>query len=178
MNKTLSLGIVLAACITTVLAQTNIPLLLHHRSSGRSVRRHQRVRQMRRARRSSFPLEQSRARRMCWGAPGMNPPVDMDGDFLIGPDYVPAPELTVKDGVPKGKCSSSSWIRRTASSSIRALRVTLSARLIQQSQDADRANTPIDYQRTITVYVPAQYVPGTAAPFIVTHDGPGWANQT
>src|SRR5204862_1036494 len=32
---------------------------------------------------------------------------------------------------------------------------------------------PIDYKRTITVYVPAQYVPGTTAPFIVTHDGPG-----
>ena len=32
---------------------------------------------------------------------------------------------------------------------------------------------PIHYGRAITVYVPAQYVPGTAAPFIVTHDGPG-----
>src|ERR1700712_3631334 len=28
------------------------------------------------------------------GTPGVNPPVDADGDFLIGPDYVPAPELT------------------------------------------------------------------------------------
>src|SRR5437763_917116 len=27
------------------------------------------------------------------GAPGMNPPVDADGDFLIGPEYVRAPEL-------------------------------------------------------------------------------------
>jgi enterochelin esterase-like enzyme len=32
---------------------------------------------------------------------------------------------------------------------------------------------PIDYTRTITVYIPAQYVPGTEAPFMVTHDGPG-----
>ena len=31
---------------------------------------------------------------------------------------------------------------------------------------------PIDYKRTVTVYVPAQYAAGTAAPFIVTHDGP------
>ncbi len=31
---------------------------------------------------------------------------------------------------------------------------------------------PIDYKRSITVYVPAQYAAGTAAPFIVTHDGP------
>ncbi len=31
---------------------------------------------------------------------------------------------------------------------------------------------PKDYQRTITVYVPAQYKKGTTAPLIVTHDGP------
>ncbi|MEY4034386.1 MAG: hypothetical protein RL492_1580, partial [Verrucomicrobiota bacterium] len=31
----------------------------------------------------------------------------------------------------------------------------------------------IDYKRTITVHIPAQYVPGTAAPLLVTHDGPG-----
>ena len=30
----------------------------------------------------------------------------------------------------------------------------------------------IDYVRQITVYVPAQYRPGTEAPFIVCHDGP------
>jgi enterochelin esterase-like enzyme len=30
----------------------------------------------------------------------------------------------------------------------------------------------IDYMRTVTVYVPAQYVPGTEAPFMVIHDGP------
>ncbi len=32
---------------------------------------------------------------------------------------------------------------------------------------------PAPYHRTITVYIPSQYVPGTAAPFMVTHDGPG-----
>jgi len=31
---------------------------------------------------------------------------------------------------------------------------------------------PKAYTRTVTVYVPAQYVPGTAAPVIVTQDGP------
>src|SRR5690349_20513856 len=34
-------------------------------------------------------------------APGRNPPVDAEGDFLIGPDYVRAPELTAVEGVPK-----------------------------------------------------------------------------
>jgi iron(III)-enterobactin esterase len=32
---------------------------------------------------------------------------------------------------------------------------------------------PKPYTRTITVYIPGQYVPGTEAPFMVTHDGPG-----
>src|SRR6266542_1544823 len=36
-------------------------------------------------------------------AAGLNPPVDADGNFLIGPDYVPAPELNVVAGVPQGK---------------------------------------------------------------------------
>src|SRR6478672_13538855 len=37
------------------------------------------------------------------GKPGVNPPADADGDFVIGPDYVPAPELKVVEGVPQGK---------------------------------------------------------------------------
>ena len=35
-------------------------------------------------------------------ASGANAPVDVEGDFLIGPDYVPAPELQVVAGVPQG----------------------------------------------------------------------------
>src|SRR3974377_2438981 len=30
----------------------------------------------------------------------------------------------------------------------------------------------IDYQRQITVYIPAQYMAGREAPFMVCHDGP------
>ena len=36
-------------------------------------------------------------------APGGNAPIDVNGDFVIGPDYLPAPELTVVEGVPQGK---------------------------------------------------------------------------
>jgi len=35
---------------------------------------------------------------------------------------------------------------------------------------------PAPYTRTITVYIPSQYVSGTTAPFIVTHDGPRMGN--
>ena len=36
------------------------------------------------------------------GKPGTNPPLDVDGDFVVGPDYVPAPEFKVVEGVPQG----------------------------------------------------------------------------
>jgi hypothetical protein len=32
-----------------------------------------------------------------------NAPVTENGNFLIGPDYLPAPELAVGHGVPQGK---------------------------------------------------------------------------
>jgi len=107
------------------------------------------------------------------GAPGMNPPVDADGDFLIGPDYVPAPELTVVEGVPQGKVEQ--FIMNSKDSKLYNPGI---ARDVFGTVDPDNPKTlivqthPVDYKRTITVYVPSQYGPGTAAPFIVTHDGP------
>ena len=64
---------------------------------------------------------------------GENPPLDVDGNFVIGPEYTPAPERKVVEGVPQGKVkqftidsketklfnpglparSSGRWIRRT-----------------------------------------------------------------
>src|SRR5436305_380688 len=34
---------------------------------------------------------------------GENPPLDADGNFVIGPDYTPAPERKAAPGVPQGK---------------------------------------------------------------------------
>jgi iron(III)-enterobactin esterase len=107
------------------------------------------------------------------GAPGLNPPVTADGDFLIGPDYVAAPELTVAEGVPQGKVQQFSMDSKDSKFYNPGI-----ARDVFGTVDPDNPKTlivqthPIDYKRTITVYVPSQYVPGTAAPFIVTHDGP------
>ena len=36
-------------------------------------------------------------------APGANPPFNVDGNFLIGPVYSNAPELTVNSNVPQGR---------------------------------------------------------------------------
>src|SRR5438876_9583719 len=34
---------------------------------------------------------------------GENPPLDVDGNFVIGPEYTPAPERKAVEGVPQGK---------------------------------------------------------------------------
>jgi iron(III)-enterobactin esterase len=107
------------------------------------------------------------------GRPGVNPPVDAIGNFVIGPDYVPAPELKVVPGVPQGKVQ-----QFTLSSKESKFYNPGIAREVFGTVDPKNPKTlivethPIDYQRTITVYIPAQYKPGTPAPFIVTHDGP------
>jgi enterochelin esterase-like enzyme len=106
------------------------------------------------------------------GPVGTNPPVNVAGDFVIGPNYVPAPEVAECAGVPHGRVqqftleSSESGfypgIGRDAFGTVdpinpRTLMVT---------------TRPAPYRRTVTVYVPSQYVSGTASPFIVVHDGP------
>lgn len=106
--------------------------------------------------------------------PGVNPPVDADGDFLVGPDYVPAPELKVSSIVPEGKVLQFVMDSRES----KFYNPGIARDVPFGTVDPKNPKTvivethPIDYQRTVTVYVPAQYVAGTAAPFLVVHDGP------
>ena len=103
---------------------------------------------------------------------GANAPINKSGDFVIGPDYAPAPELTVVDGVPQGK------VQQFVLDSKDSKFYSGIARDAFGTVDPDNPKALIvqthaqDYQRTITVYVPAQYKPNKKAPFIVTHDGP------
>lgn len=107
------------------------------------------------------------------GTPGRNPPADANGDFVIGPEYAPAPELKAVEGVPQGK------VQQFVINSKDCKRFNPGiARDVFGTVDPNNPKTlivethAIDYMRTVTVYVPAQYVPGTEAPFIVIHDGP------
>lgn len=79
-----------------------------------------------------------------------------DGDVRIRPPYSPAPELTAKDGVPKGTLH----------------RFTMKSEESKIYPGIAR-NQPgvVPYTREVIVYVPAQYRPGTPAPFIVVQDG-------
>src|SRR5438128_6445844 len=107
---------------------------------------------------------------------GENPPLDVDGNFVIGPEYVPAPERNTVKGVPQGK------VRQFVidSKETKLLNPGI-ARKEFGKVDPKNPKTlivethNIDYKRKITVYIPAQYQPGDEAPFMVIHDGPGGA---
>ena len=82
-----------------------------------------------------------------------------DGNYFIGPDYAPAPEQTPKDGVPKGRVET----------------FTMNAADSKFYPDTGlRGATPT---RNVTVYIPSQYVAGTAAPLIVSCDAYGSRNN-
>jgi enterochelin esterase-like enzyme len=104
--------------------------------------------------------------------PSANPPPNVDGNFLVGPVYVVAPELKVVAGVPQGS------VQQFSMESTNSRFYPGIARKAFGTVDPGNPKTlivethPTNYTRTVTVYVPRQYVPGTAAPFIVTHDGP------
>ena len=108
-------------------------------------------------------------------ADGLNPPANADGNFILGPTHIPAPEMSPQPGVPQGKV-----IEFTMSSSDSKIYPGIAREpgTFGMPDPADPAKLvvttshPAPYTRHIAVYVPAQYVPGTAAPFIVGADGP------
>ena len=105
---------------------------------------------------------------------GENPPLDANGNFVIGPKYVPAPERKKVEGVPQGKVE-----QFVIDSKETKLFNPGIARKVFGKVDPKNPKTlivethTIDYKRKITVYIPAQYKPGDVAPFMVIHDGPG-----
>jgi len=105
---------------------------------------------------------------------GENPPLDAHDNFVIGPKYVTAPERKAVDGVPRGTVK-----QFVIDSKETKLMNPGIARKVFGKVDPNNPKTlivethEIDYKRAVTVYVPAQYKAGTAAPFMVVHDGPG-----
>ena len=104
---------------------------------------------------------------------GQTAPANQDGDFVIGPEYKPAPELTVVSGVPMGLIKQ--FVMRSADSKIYPKAI---AREVFGTVDPNNPRTLIvathekDWERAITVYIPAAYKKNKPLPFIVTHDGP------
>ncbi|MDG2487663.1 MAG: alpha/beta hydrolase-fold protein [Roseibacillus sp.] len=110
---------------------------------------------------------------------GVNPPIDSVGNYLIGPNYLPAPERKISKETPRGKI-----FQFTIDSKTTSLLNPGIARKVFGTIDPDNPRTllvdthEIDYTRQITVYVASQYKKGEKAPFMVCHDGPkGKPNQ-
>ncbi len=108
---------------------------------------------------------------------GANAPVKADGNFILGPTHNPAPEITAQEGVPHGEVFN--FTMESTDSKIYP-------GIARDTNPAGRGGAagapnagprvisihPAPYTRKVSVYVPKQYVPGTAAPFIVGADGP------
>lgn len=101
---------------------------------------------------------------------GQAPPMDLTtylpynskadiGDYIVQPPYQNAPELTPRSDVPKGKIYHL-VMDSTESKIYPGILKTAPGKI-----------TP--YKRNVTVYVPAQYVAGSASPFLVSQDSMG-----
>jgi enterochelin esterase-like enzyme len=115
---------------------------------------------------------------------GTNPSAKEDGNFIIGPTHNAAPEMAVNESVPQGtvynftmESADSKFypgIARDGGPGRGGPPAAAAA-----PAPADPANParrvvsshPAPYTRKVAVYVPKQYVPGTAAPLIVGADG-------
>jgi enterochelin esterase-like enzyme len=106
---------------------------------------------------------------------GVMPPADADGNFIIGPTHPKAPEMTPRPDVPRGKVFD--LVMKSTDSKIYpgVAREPGTFGAVDPANPAKLIVTtsrPAPYTRKVAVYVPQQYVPGTAAPFIVGADGP------
>jgi len=106
---------------------------------------------------------------------GEVPPADVEGNFIIGPTHHAAFETIVNTNVPQGQV-----FHLTMSSADSKIYpgIARDAGTFGKPDPNDPAKLivttshPAPYTRKVAVYVPKQYVPGTAAPFIVGADGP------
>src|SRR5688572_6770592 len=89
-----------------------------------------------------------------------NPGVEGDGHHTVGPEYKIDRDLTDL-GNPKGKYFE--FTMRLADSKI----------FRGDDKTLDPRRKPVRTERKISVYVPAAYKNGDAAPFLIIHDGPG-----
>jgi len=85
-----------------------------------------------------------------------DPGIEGDGDFVLGPEYTKAPEMSRKEGVPKGDIHQFT---------------------MQSTESKIYPGIRGPYSRKVWVYVPKQYVVGTAAPFIIVQDGGGYVGR-
>ena len=114
---------------------------------------------------------------------GTLPPTMAEGNFIIGPTHKAAPETVAQDTVPHGTIhsftmsSADSVIYKPGMIRDDPADCRNGSIYASHSSPGDPSNMivttshPGGWLRTIDVYVPANYAPGTDAPFIVFGDG-------
>jgi iron(III)-enterobactin esterase len=111
---------------------------------------------------------------------GALPPASEDGNFVLGPTHTPAPETLSRPDVPRPNVplgAVSEFVLNSADSKFYP-GIARDPGTFGKPDPNDPAKLivttshPAPYTRRVTVYVPKQYVAGTAAPFIVGADGP------
>ena len=104
---------------------------------------------------------------------GANAPTNADGNFILGPTHSPAPEMIAQEGTPRGAVFT--FTMESADTKIYP-GIAREPNSSTKGGSGDSARTIVTashpYTRYVAVYVPKQYVSGTAAPFIVGADGP------
>ena len=107
-------------------------------------------------------------------ADGANASPKEDGNFIQGPTHPPAPEMTEQEGVPHGTIYNFTMESADTKFYSGVARDPAPAGQAPPAPGAPRviSNHPAPYTRKLAVYVPKQYVAGSAAPFIVGADGP------
>src|SRR5579872_7348953 len=104
---------------------------------------------------------------------GQVPPADVEGNFVIGPTHAPAPGITATD--LQGAVYNFTIESKDSRIYPGIARDPGTAGTPDPADPTKLIVTtshPTPYTRKVAVYVPKQYVPGTAAPFIVGADGP------
>jgi iron(III)-enterobactin esterase len=115
------------------------------------------------------------------------PPPTADGNFILGPTHPPAPQLAALAANPPAKgtvpqFAHGSIVTFTMNSADSKIYPGI-ARIPDVRGTADPSDPakmivpnsqPAPWTRTVAVYVPKSYKPGTVAPFIVGADGPDW----
>ncbi len=105
---------------------------------------------------------------------GTVPLPSADGNFILGATHNPAPEVTAQAGVPQGavyEFTMSSADSKFYPGIAREPSTFGTADPNDPARMVVTTSHPAPYVRHVGVYVPKQYVPGTAAPFIVGEDG-------
>ncbi len=108
-------------------------------------------------------------------ADGSIPPAKQDGNFIIGPTHPAAPELTANDSVPHGSVFKFTMESTESKFYPGIMKGPAPGETPPPPPPGGGRGVvtshPAPYTRQVSVYVPKQYVPGTAAPFLVVADG-------